>query len=108
MSVRQKILLLIATFCMSGSVMAFAQEKGTGPREKTMREELKSNRRLRQERREKRKLERAERKAIKKHHKRIQTKAVRKRMSASRKKSNRINANKREFFLKRWYNRLKR
>lgn len=85
------------------TAVLFAQERGSGPPEKSLRQEIKSNKRIRQEKREKRKLEKAEQKAIKKHHKRIQTKKVRKRMKASRKKSKRINNNEREFFLTRWF-----
>lgn len=80
-----------------------AQENGSGPKERTLKQEFESNKRFRREKREKRKLEKAERKAIKKHHKRIQTKKVLKRMKDSRKKSRRINNNEREFFLKRWF-----
>lgn len=84
------------------STYSLAQQK-SGPKEKTFKQELKSNRQLHREARAKRKLEKAERKAVKKHHKRIQTKAVRKRMNSSIKKTNRYNNNKREFFLTRWY-----
>jgi hypothetical protein len=84
-----------------------AQEK-SGPKEKTFKQELKSNRQVRKEAREKRKLERAERKAIKKHHKRIQTKAVRKRMKQSRKLAVRNHDHKREFFVVRWFKKLRK
>ena len=40
---------------------------------------------------------------IKEHDKRIQTKAVRKKMRKDKAKSKRINEHKREFFLKRWF-----
>src|SRR5687767_11570047 len=82
---------------------AYSQEKGTGPKEKSFKQELKTNKQIRREAREKRKLERAEKKAVKKHHKRIQTKKVRKRMKESRKTAVRHNENKREFFIKRWF-----
>lgn len=91
------VLLLISIF-----ISAQSPSGGTGPREKSFRQDLKSNKQIRLERREKRKLEKAEQKAIRKHHKRIQTKAVQKRMKTSKKKSKRYNDNKREFFLKRW------
>jgi hypothetical protein len=90
-------------------VPGYAQEKGTGPREKTIKMELKSSRQVRFEKREQRRKERAEKKAIKAYHKRLQTKKVRKRMKESRKAAVRYNDNKREFFLKRWFkNRRKR
>lgn len=58
---------------------------------------------MRIEKREKRRQERAERRAVKKYHKRIQTKEVRKRMRSSRKTALRNHDHKREFFLKRWF-----
>lgn len=84
-------------------VWVFAQEKGTGPREKSIKMEMKSNRQMRFEKREQRQKERAERKAIKAYHKRLQTKKVRKRMKASSRKATRYNENRREFFLLRWF-----
>jgi len=98
--VRLVLFSILMSFTQTG--VFFAQERGSGPPEKSLRQEIKSNKRIRLEKREKRKLERAEQKAIKKHHKRIQTKKVRKRMKASRKKSKRYNNNEREFFLTRW------
>ncbi len=102
------LLIMLMSILMSFTHTSgfFAQERGAGPPDKTFRQELKSNKRIRQEKREKRKLEKAEQKAIKKHHKRIQTKKVRKRMKSSKKKSKRINDNKREFFLTRWLRKL--
>ena len=81
----------------------FGQQKKAGPTEKTFKEELKSDKQLRIEKREKRCQERAERKAIKQYHKRIQTKEVRRRMKRSRNKAVRNHDNKREPFFKRWY-----
>lgn len=95
--------LLFAMAMVFGFCDLRAQEKGTGPREKTIKMELKSNRKLRLEKREKRRKERAERKAIKAYHKRLQTKKVRRRMKQSRKSAIRYNDNRREFFLKRWW-----
>lgn len=83
--------------------VALGQEKGTGPKEKSFKTELKSNKQFRREQRERRRMERAEKKAIKNYHKRLQTKKVRKRMKANRKKSARINDNRRESFFKRWF-----
>jgi hypothetical protein len=90
-------------FLFAIGVMLPVDAQNTGPKEKSMKEELKTNRQLRHERREKRKLERAERKAIRDHHKRIQTKKVRKRMKESSRAANRHNEGKREFFLRRWF-----
>jgi hypothetical protein len=85
-----------------------AQEKGTGPREKSFKQELKTNKQVRKEAREKRRMERAEKKAIKKYHKRLQTKQVRKRMKSSKRAGYLHNNNKKEFFLKRWFKSKKR
>ncbi len=99
--VRSLMVLVFAASINNGSLSA-----QSGPPEKSFKQELKSNKRIRQERREKRKLEKAEAKAIKKHHKRIQSKSVLKRMKSSKKASKRYNDNKREFFLKRWFKKL--
>jgi len=85
-----------------------AQEKGTGPKEKSLKSERKVKKEMRFEAREKRRKERAERKAVKKYHKRLQTKAVRKRMKTSKKSATRYNENRREFFIKRWFKKKKR
>lgn len=103
---RKHIFLIL--FAFSLVFPSFSQEKGTGPREKTFKQELKTNRQLRKEAREKRRIRKAEKKAIKNYHKRLQTKQVRKRMKASRKSAIRHNDNKREFFLKRWFKGKKR
>jgi len=84
-----------------------AQTKGTGPEETSVKKELRSRKQLRKESKERRRLEKAERKKIKKHHKRIQTKAVRKRMKSSKKQAVRTNENKREFFITRWFKKKK-
>lgn len=46
-----------------------------------------------------------DKKKIREHHKRIQTKATRKKMRRDARKARRVNENKREFFLKRWFGR---
>lgn len=87
-----------------GWLLAPAQsQNGTGPKEKTLRQEMRSEKKARKKDREQRKLEKEERKAIEAHHKRIQTKAVRKRMKQSRKTAVRNHDNKREFFAVRWF-----
>ncbi len=82
---------------------AAAQNRGTGPKEPSAKEEISIRKQQRRQSREKRKLEKAEKKKIKEHHKKLQTKKVQKRMKKSRKKALRNNENKREFFLKRWF-----
>jgi predicted phage gp36 major capsid-like protein len=98
----KKIISLLILFCSFTFVNA--QEK-SGPREQTFKQDLKSNKQLRKESREKRRKERAEKKAIKEHHKRLQTKNVRKRMKESRKSAIRHNENKRKPLFKRWFSR---
>jgi hypothetical protein len=95
--------ILAFFFVLSVCILPVNAQQNSGPKEKTFKQELKSNKHLRREARAQRKLEKAEKKAIKKHHKRIQTKSVRKRMNSSKKKSKRYNENKKEFFLTRWY-----
>lgn len=52
---------------------------------------------------EQRKIEMEEKKAIKEHHKRIQTKETRKRMRREKHKGDKMRANKKEFFIVRWF-----
>jgi len=98
------ILLLLAFAALASP----AQNKGLGPKEPSAKEEMAVRRQQRREAKEKRKMEKAERKKIKAHHKRIQTKKVQKRMKESRKRADRNNANKGEFFMKRWFTKKSR
>ncbi len=50
-----------------------------------------------------RKIEKEQKKAIKEHHKRIQTKETRKTMRKQKRKGERMRANKKESFLVRWF-----
>lgn len=52
---------------------------------------------------EQRKIERDQKKTVKEHHKRLQTKETRKSMRKQKRKSEKLRANKREFFLIRWF-----
>ncbi len=52
---------------------------------------------------ERRKMEKEHAKSVKKHHKRLQTKQTRKTMRKEKKKGDKMRANKREFFLVRWF-----
>lgn len=54
---------------------------------------------------EQRKAEMEDKKAVKAYHKRLQTKKTLRRMKQEKKKSDRLRANKREFFLVRWFRR---
>lgn len=85
-----------------------SQDKGTGPAEKSIKKERTLRKIDRKAAIERRKREKAERKAIKAHHKRIQTKTVRKRMKKSKGKARLNNENRREFFVKRWFKKKKK
>lgn len=52
---------------------------------------------------EQRKIDMEQKKAVKEHHKRLQTKEARKRMRQQKKKSEKLKANKREPFFIRWF-----
>jgi hypothetical protein len=52
---------------------------------------------------EQRKMEMEQKKAVKEHHKRLQTKKTRRMMKREKRKSEKLRANKREFFLIRWF-----
>jgi|SRR3954462_633571 hypothetical protein len=90
---RRLILLLI---CLA-PLMTVAQEqkpaadKGQSP--STTRAQRKK---LKKKWKEERRIKRDEKKAVKDHHKRIQTKETRKRMKAERKKGDKLRANKKE------------
>lgn len=99
--------IIALVFTLHFHVSFYSQEKGTGPREKSFKQELKTNKQIKREAREKRKMEKEERKAVKKYHKRLQTKQVRKRMKQSHKTATRYNTNKREFFMVRWFKKSK-
>ncbi len=97
--------ILLILFCFSCPGLFGQDNKGTGPREKSVKTEMRIKKQQRREGRERRKKEKEERRAVKKHHKRLQTKTVQKRMKSSRSKAIRNNEHKREFFLKRWFSR---
>jgi hypothetical protein len=102
----KKIIFILLLFTFS--LPYYGQDKGTGPKEKSIASQRKLKKLERREAREKRKKERAERKAVKAYHKRLQTKTVRKRMKHSKKRATLNNENKREFFLKRWFKKKKK
>lgn len=52
---------------------------------------------------EQRQADKEHKKAVKAHHKRLQTKNTRKQMKKEKRKSEKLKANKREFFLVRWF-----
>jgi hypothetical protein len=100
--------IVIYLLLIGASFFAHAQDKGTGPKEKSIKSHRKIRKELRFEATEKRRKERAEKKAVKNYHKRLQTKAVRHRMKAGKKKAIRYNEHRREFFIKRWFQKKKK
>jgi len=98
-----KILLQLSFFFfLFISIPAMPQSNGTDTKTEK-KNDVESARMKRQKARmewkEKRKMERSEKRAIRQHEKRLQTKATRKRMRKDRRKANRVNQNKKEFFL---------
>ena len=101
---------MIIRFCFSFVILCFlsingySQESGGPPKKE---QSIKSKRKLRKADKKKWKEERSAQRAEEKnrdaHHKRVQTKAVYKRMKQSRAKSNSIRENKRDPFYKRWF-----
>ncbi len=102
----KKVLLFFSFLMAFGSNDVLAQQP-SGPREKTVKEELKTNKQLRKEAREKRRQERAEQKAIRAHHKRIQSKRSIRSMKENRRKSSLANDRKRENVFRRWFKKRK-
>jgi hypothetical protein len=90
-----RILIVVFFMCCSPAGLFSQDNKGTGPKQNSVGRELSIKKQQRRDSREKRKLEKAEKKAIKKHHKRIQTKKVQKRMKSSRTKADKNNKHKR-------------
>lgn len=103
-----KIKSILLVLLLGMSFAFFAQEKGTGPKERSFKSERKLRKEDRREAKEKRLKEKAERKAVEKHHKRLQTKTVQKRMKAGKRRARLNNENKREFFLRRWFQKKKK
>ena len=94
------LLLIIIPFTIAAQEPAGGGEKQSST--PTTKAQRKSAKRKWKEQRLK-KME--EKKKIKNHHKRIQTKEVRKKMRRDARKAKRVNEHKREFFLKRWFRR---
>jgi hypothetical protein len=96
-----KRIILIAVFLLP--LMAFAQEGAKKDKEQEPKTSRSQRREAKKQWKEQRRNERLEKKKIKDHHKRIQTKTVRKRMKSDKKEAQRNQDHKREFFLKRWF-----
>jgi hypothetical protein len=90
---RKLILLLICLVPLT----AIAQEPKQGTEKAQSPSTTRAQRKkLKKKWKEDRRIERAEKKAVKDHHKRIQSKETRKRMKQERKKGDKLRANKRE------------
>jgi hypothetical protein len=100
-------LVYIFIFCLFISASCFSQEGAAKPEKATHEQSFKSKRKMakadRKDAKERRKAKKAEEKKIRNHHKRIQTKEVRKRMKNSKGKAIRNNSHQREPFFKRLF-----
>lgn len=99
-----KLLIKIIISLMFFSIPVFSQEKNAdAPKSEEKKHDVETARMKRKkakaEWKEKRKQERADRKAKQDYEKRLQTKKTRKQMRKDRRKADRVNQNKREFFL---------
>lgn len=98
------VVIFIFTFFIKNSCIAQEGGGGDGPKHE---QSIKSKRKLRKADKKKwkedRRNKRAEEKKIRNHHKRIQTKTVRKRMKSNKGKALRNNAHQREPFFKRLF-----
>lgn len=96
---------LFILFFLFASVPAFSQDKPDAKTEK--KNDVESSRikrkKAKAEWKAKREEERADKKSVRDHEKALQTKATRKRMHKDQRHANRINQNKKEFFLIRWF-----
>lgn len=95
---RKIILLLICLVPLIVSAQEAAPSKDKAPAtSRTQRKKAK------QKWKEDRKIEIGQAKAVKEHHKRLQTKKTNKRMRQEKRRSEKLRTNKKEFFLIRWF-----
>jgi hypothetical protein len=99
-SLSRKLMLLLICMLPLGIIAQEAPAKDKAPA--TSRIQRKA---AKKKWKEQRKMEMDQKKAVKQHHKRIQTKDTRKRMRQEKRKSDKMRSNKREFFLVRWFRR---
>ena len=102
-----KYIFTFFIFCFVVSVHAQENKSEADKKGTSIKSEREKRRSDRKKWKEERRRKRAEERMIRNHHKRIQTKEVNKRMRRSQRKAKRINENKREFFLIRWFSRKK-
>ena len=80
--------------------VVFAQE---APKDKAPATSRAQRKAAKQKWKEQRKMDMEHKKMVKQHHKRLQTKETRRGMKREKKKGEKLRANKREFFLIRWF-----
>ena len=99
-----KLILRIVLFCfLFFPVPVFSQEGGSSEKKNEVENARMKRKKAKAEWKAKRKEERTDRKAVGSHEKLLQTKETRKRMRKNRRKADRVNQNKREFFLIRMF-----
>jgi len=102
------VIFLLLVNTVIGQIQYLEAFKYQGKSKAEIQKERYIEKQERREAREERKLRRLEKKMIKKHHKKLQDKKTYKRMKKSLKKATMYNENKREFFLKRWFQKLRK
>ena len=95
-----KRIILLCVFLLP--LMALGQEAAKTEKQQEPKATRSQRRAAKAQWKEQRRNERAEKKKIKEHSK-IQSKKVRRRTKKDKQKAERVNQNKREFFLKRWF-----
>ena len=100
MKIFLKLFLLLFFFI---SVPAFSQDGGKESKKNEVENRKAKRKKAKAEWKARREKERGEKNAVKSHEKRLQTKETRKRMKKNRQKAARVNGNKREFFIIRWF-----
>ena len=98
-AVLRKIILVL--ICLMPFV-GYAQD-ATPTKDKAPATSRAQRKKAKQKWKENRKLERSQAKAIKEHHKHLQTKKTNKRMRREKRKSEKLRTNKKEFFIVRWF-----
>jgi len=98
-AILRKIILMLV--CLMPFV-AYAQEAAPA-KDKAPATSRAQRKKAKQKWKENRKIERGQAKAIKEHHKHLQTKKTNKRMRKEKRKSERLRTNKKEFFVVRWF-----
>lgn len=94
----RRLILLLICLIPFAVIAQEAQSKDKPPADSRAKRKI-----AKQKWKEQRRTEMEHKKAVKQHHKRIQTKNTQKQMRREKRKSEKLRANKREFFLIRWF-----